>query len=161
MTAIRILLTVVFCWSFFKTASILVRNDSMDLLLLTSAGLGWSFWILVPAIGILLAGALVYVWRPSPTLYRIAQAAVVLSVVETALASLVAIGNPQAAKDAFVASRTGRGLPVREEVLRMMDAPASHLLPLLFAVLLAGVWLLLLYLVERQRRQAAADGELP
>lgn len=159
MTAIRILLTIVFGWTLLKTIGILMRQDSMDLLLLSHAGLGWSFWVIVPTIAVLLLGALAYLWVPTQPLYRTAQAAVVLGVLETSLVGIIAMNNPQAAKDAFVASRIGRGLPVRDEVVQLMDSPASHLLPLCIGIALAGVWLFLLHLLERQRLQISAVGE--
>jgi len=154
MTAIRILLTVVFGWSLLKTGSLLVRDDSMDLLILTSGGLAWSYWLLVPAIAVCLAGALTYLWWPADVLYRLAQAAVILNVVETTMASLVAMSHPGAAIAAFVASRKGRGLPVRDDVVRPMDSPSTHLVPLAISVLLGALWLMLLHLLEKGRRQA-------
>ena len=99
-------------------------------------------------------------WSPSPILYRIAQAAILVDLVETAIASGIAVSNPEVAKQAFIASRTSRGLPVRDELLHLMANPASHLLPLVFSVMLGALWLFLLHKLERGRLQRLLCGKL-
>lgn len=159
MKALRIVLTVVFAWSLFKTASILIRPDSMDFLILRKAGLSWCFWLLVPAIAIGLVGAIIFLWMPSDLLYRTAQASVFLDITETILASGIAASNPAIAKKAFVTSRTSRGLPVHDDILRMMDSPTAQLLPVGFAIVFGLLWLYLLYRFKKAQALAAAVAE--
>jgi hypothetical protein len=145
MNTLRIFLTVVFGWSFLKTTSLLIRPDSMDLIILSKAGLSWCFWLVIPAIALGQAVALVYLWMPSRTLYRIAQSSVCLDVAETIFASGIAAANPSIAKEAFVTSRISRGLPVRDEILQMMDNPVAQMWPVCFTLGFGLLWLYLLY----------------
>ncbi len=59
MTIVRIVLTLVFAWSLLKTGSLALRTDSMDLVLFSAAGIGWTFWVLFTMIVLALVGALV------------------------------------------------------------------------------------------------------
>ena len=71
---------------------------------------------------------------------------------ETALVTASGLSRPGLLRDAFVASRKGRGLPVREEILPLMDKAYVHLGFLAFAAAVAALWLLLLRLLERRRK---------
>ena len=157
MILIRILLSVVFAWTFWKTASVMLLHESMDLTLLRGRGEEWIFWSLVPAIGILTLGALTYLWAPSAILYRAAQAAIAISFLETLTVGLVAADDPPVAKAAFIASRNDRGLPVREEMLQLLENPNAHYWQIVLAAALSALWLYLLFILERRRRRDEAE----
>jgi hypothetical protein len=153
MVLIRLVLSVVFLWAIGKTVSVLFFFDSMDLLLLRDKDEEWLFWLIVPVAGLLTIGALIYPWAPSAALYHVAQAAVALGLLETLLVGLLAADDPTGAKEAFVAARHSRGLPVREEVLELMDNPNVHYWPIMLAAVMAALWLYLLFVLERSRRR--------
>ena len=89
MNVLRVILTVYFGSSLIKGASLLFRSESMDLLLFESVGAGWLFWLLLLATLAAEVVALVYLWRPFATGYRIAQAAVIVDFLESTIAGLI------------------------------------------------------------------------
>lgn len=152
MKALRVILTALFGWLALKGAGVMVRPSSVDRVIFDGAGIGWLFWVLAPAIVLLLAAALWYPWRPTRTGYRIAQAAVLLHFAEGALGAALGFGDPGMLRDAVAASRAARGLTVRPELLEAMGSPVIHVLAMGFAVVATGVALILLYGFERARR---------
>lgn len=151
MKVVRIVLAVVFAWSLFKTLELLMRRGSVDRLIFEGTGLPWLFWFFLIPLALLQASALYYLWRPSSLGYRLAQAAVILGAAETVVAAAIGYRNPALMKQAIVTSRAERGLPVREEVLQLADNPLIHLFPILLGVVLAAVWLFLLFKTRQPR----------
>lgn len=127
----------------------------MDLLILKGVDLGWLFWIIMPSLMVLHVVAIIYIWRPSELGYRAAQGAVLLGLLENFVVSMIGFMKPEILKQAFIASRTERGLPVRQEVLRMMESPAGRLFPIILTVILAGVCLYLLAKINRENEARA------
>jgi len=112
--------------------------------MLKAVGLDWLFWIIVPSLIVLQDAAIFYIWRPFTIGYRAAQGAVLLGLVETVGVAIIGFEKPAILKQAFITSRTERGLPVRQEVLDMMDNPAAQFLPVILTTILACIWLFLL-----------------
>lgn len=163
MKVLRVILTVVLGWSALKGVEVMIRPSSVDRIIFEGAGLGWLFWALAPPTVLLLAVAVWYLWRPSRAGYRIAQAAVLLHFAESALGAALGFRDPALLRDAVVASREARVLPVRPELLEAMGSPVIHALALAFALLVTAVALGLLYGFERARRGegGAPGGGLP
>jgi hypothetical protein len=152
---IRILLTIFFAWSLAKAASLFFRSDSMDRLAFESASLGWLFWLLLTGSVVASVITLVYLWRPSEIGFRVAVAGIALDLVLTIVATGIGMANPGLMKEAFIASRRERGLPVREEMLALMDNPVMQFLPVLFGVIVAGVCLYGLYRIHQETAKNA------
>lgn len=155
MKITRGVLAVVFGWSASKTLEILSRPGALDRLLFEGSGLGWLFPLILIPLAVLQLAAVYFVFRPATTIaYRSAIAAVVLGLIETAVASALSMANPALLKQAIIASRTERGLDVRPEVLRLADNPVAQLAPLLLSAVFACVWL---FLIVRLRRRHVRD----
>ncbi len=152
MRVIWILLVVIFSASLTKGIDVLLRNSSTDRLLFEAAGVGWLFWVVMPLYLISLAIALWYLWYPSELRYRIAQIAVILGVIHSSIASTISLNNPELLKEAYIASRTARGLRVHEELLRYMSNPLTHLLPLVISIVLGVVLFFLLHQFKKGQR---------
>ena len=152
MIAIRVVLTIVFGWSALKGVEVLCRRTSMDLQLFTAAGMPWLLYLLlVPAL-LCYAGGVVWVWRQYQRGLLIVLVALALNLTETGIGGLISMNNTDLVKEAHIASREARGLPVRQEVLRMMDSPASHLAPFGLSLAFAALWVFLLVKVDKHHR---------
>lgn len=165
MKIIRVILTVYFGWLLIKGISLFFRTGSMDRLLFESAGLGWLFWIFLCCIVSTAVITLVYIQRPSVTGYHIANAGVVLDLILTIIGTAIGIVRPEVMKQAFIASRQERGLPIREEMLTLMTSPGTQLFSALVGVTLAGVCLYLLSRIHQEAtpkpRRTTASGRWP
>jgi hypothetical protein len=152
MRVIWILLVVIFSASLTKGIDVLLRNSSTDRLLFEGAGVGLLFWVVMPLYLISLAIALWYLWYPSELRYRIAQIAVILGVIHSSIESTISLNNPELLKQAYIASRTARGLRVHEELLHYISNPLTHLLPLVISIVLGVVSLFLLHQFKKGQR---------
>jgi hypothetical protein len=150
--AIRVILTIVFGWSALKDVEVLCRRTSMDLQLFTAAGMPWLLYLLlVPAV-LCYAGGVVWVWRQYRRGLVLALVALALNLAETGVGGWISMNNTELVKEAHITSREARGLPVRQGVLRMMDIPASHLIPFGMSLAFAALWVFLLVKVDKHHR---------
>jgi hypothetical protein len=140
-----------------KGIGILFRSSSMDRILFDRVGLSWVFWTLVPLILMLLLASLVYLWSDSKIGYRMAQAAVLLHMLEGLLGGIIGIKNTAVLREAIIASREGRGLPVRQELLDLAGHPAMQVFVVAFPIIFSATILALLFFFERARKKAAEE----
>jgi cbb3-type cytochrome oxidase subunit 3 len=154
MTAIRVILTIAFGWSALKGVEVLCRGTSMDLHLFTAVGMPWLLYVLLLPAVLCYAGGVVWVWRPYRKGLFIALVALTLNLSETAIATLISLNHTDLVKEAHIASREARGLPVRQEVLAMMDSPASYLLLLAMSLAFVALWVFLLVKVDKHYRKS-------
>ncbi len=159
MKILRPALGLYFAWSFVKGLEILLRSSSTDRILFDTAGLSWLFW---PLMLLVLLGKLVgifYVARLDDAVFVPALVGVVLGFLQTAVGFGIGFFKPGLMKEAFIASREARGLPVRQEMLTMLDNPIASLMPLmlsgLFTVILVGL------LVVLKRRTNDQSSKVP
>lgn len=157
MTIIRVLVTLSLAWSAFKGVEVLARATSMDYLLFAGAGVGWLLYLLlVPAIIASVSGV-VWIWRPFPKGFQTSLFAIVLNMLETVIGGVISMLNTDLAKQSFVSSREARGLPIRPEILKMMDSPASHVIPIVIAIAMSAFWIFLLFKIRRSCQTRTAD----
>ena len=155
---LRPVLTIVFGWSLLKSIDLLARHQSLDRLLFESADMTWIFYALLLALAVCQATALSWIWRRFRRGYLFAFGAIALNLVETAIATAIAVRDTEVAKQAFIASRQSRGLSVRQEVVDLMDNPTTHLVSLAAVVLLGLLWCALIALLIRaNKRQPESD----
>ena len=152
MKIIRVILTMAFGWALLKCIELLWRRESADLLLFDAAGLKWLFYVLLSGLVVCQAASLAWFWKQFVRGYLFAFGAVVINLIETAVACTIAAGNTDVAKQAFIASRESRGLSVRPEMLQMMDNAALQFVPLAVSAPLAVVWCILIVLLIRANR---------
>ena len=153
MIAIRVVLTIVFGWSALKGVEVLCRRTSMDLQLFTAAGMPWLLYLLlVPAV-LCYAGGVVWIWRQYQRGLLVALFALALNLTETGIGGVISMKNIDLVKEAHIASREARGLPVRQELLRMMDRPVSHLAPFGMSLAFAALWVFLLAKIAKHHRE--------
>jgi heme/copper-type cytochrome/quinol oxidase subunit 1 len=152
MKTLRIILTIVFGWLGLKGLEVLVRPTTVDRAIFVQTGSGWLFWVLVPGTVALMAAAVWYLWRPSKLGYRIAQAALGLHLVESLVGALLGFRHPEILREAVIASRRARELPVRPELLELLEHPVMKTFMVGFVIVVTVVPLVLLFFFERARR---------
>jgi hypothetical protein len=151
---IRAVLTLAFGWSALKGLELLLRSNSMDLLLLNGVGMGWLFYLLIPALAVCQVISLIWFWHPFLRGHFVAIAAILLSLIHTLVVCLIAVGNTELAKQSFTASREERGLPVRQEMLQLMSNPIAQLIPLAIAGALALLWFVLIMKLKNLQHES-------
>lgn len=144
------LLAVAFSGSFFKCAELLIRGgNSADRFLFDRSAMGWLAVAALLLTMALDAGALwsLFARRHRRTLGTwLCLASIGVSAAFTSGGFAIARANPDLAREAFVVSRTSRGLPVREEALDMA-ANQTNILAMWLASL--AISALLAYLAIR------------
>ncbi len=153
MRIVRGILTAAFGWALLKSIELLLRQESIDLLLFDAADLKWLFYVLLSGLVVCQAASLVWFWKQFAYGYLFAFGAVAINLIETVVGCTIAAGNTEVAVQAFIASRQSRGLSVRPEVVEMMDNVAVQLLPLAVNIPLAVLWSILIVLLIRANRR--------
>ena len=160
MKIVRIILTIVFGWSFTKNLDLILRPESLDRGLFDAANLTWLFFLLMVATMACQAIGIVWVWKPFSLGYLFAFGAILLGLTETSIGTAVAMQRPEVAKELIVASRESRGLSVNQSVLDLMDNPAVQLAPVATSLVLGAVWsglIVLLIWTNRAKPEPAAQ----
>lgn len=152
MKITRVILATAFGWALLKSIALLWRRESLDLLLFDAAGLRWLFYVLLSGLVLCQAASLVWFSKQFAGGYLFPFGAIVINLVETAVACTIAARDTDIAKQAFVASRESRGLSVRPEMLEMMDNATMQFVPVVVSALLAIVWCILIILLIRSNR---------
>lgn len=139
------ILLVIFAWASLKGIELVVRgNSSLDAQLLHSAGLGGIALPWLISIVVLDVATVFYLVRPAPIGLVIGVAASIWSAIETTVAFLLARANPTVARDAYLASRESRGLPVRPEAADLVVDPTVNLVLLLMSLAVTALCVILL-----------------
>jgi hypothetical protein len=149
MRVIQIVLTIAFGWALQKNIDLLVRQESLDRILFDASHLNWLFYLLLGGLVIFQAASLAWFWMPFPHGYLFPFVAILINLIETAIACAIAAGNTDIAKQAFIASRESRGLSARPEMLTMMDNTAVHLVPLAVSIVFSIIWCVLIVVLLR------------
>lgn len=157
---IRIVLTALFVWSLAISIGFLNRSDSMDLLLFNAVGLKWLFYTLVLLLVTCQSISLIWLWRPFRSGRWFAIGAVLLNFIETCVASVIGAQDLELAADAFRTSRMSRGLPVREEVLQLMEHQSMHIMPIAVSGVLGVIAILMIYRLQNTHESKEEQDEL-
>ncbi len=145
MLNLRVVLAIVFGWSTLKTVESLVRPGAMDRWVFEAAGVPWLFWVFLLPLVVFQIGALAFLVQPqSARAYRLAQLSVFTEIAESACFVLLTFGKPDLLQQAILASRGGRGLEVRLEVLQATASTTMQIAPLLISAAFGLLWLVLL-----------------
>ena len=149
MKIVRIVLTVVFGWSLFKSIELLSRTESVDFMLFRHTGLLWLFYFLLMGVVVCQAVSLVWFWKPFPQGFLFALGAVLIKLTEASIALMIAMGNTDLAKQAIIRSRESRGLAVRPEAVEMMSSPHAQWGLFAVSVVLAIIWCVLILMLMK------------
>jgi hypothetical protein len=158
MKVIRILMYIVLGGSAVKGVSVLVRTSSMDYQVFAAAELVWLLYVLVAAMFFCQLTGMLWIYRPFRGGFVAALGAVGLNLIETLIGVGLAVGNPEMVKQAYVTSREARGLPVRPEMMEMMEGGVLLWVPVGIAVPAALLWVALLYSIHRDHQKRGGAG---
>jgi hypothetical protein len=133
----------------------------MDFQLFEHVGQTWLLYLLLISATASYVGGLVWVWFPFRHGFLLSLLAILLDLVESAIAALLSGQDTEFTKAAFITSRQDRGLLVRAEVLQMMESPYAHALPLVVSILFALLWVFLLSVIHKQNVSRSVDASGP
>ena len=57
------------------------------------------------------------------------------------------------AKQAYITSRQTRDLIIRPEVVQMMDSPVTYITTMVFAIIMAVIWIILIIKLRKTENQ--------
>ncbi len=158
MKILRLALGLYFAWHFTKGLEILLRSSSVDRILFDTAGLSWLFWPLMLLVLLADLVCVLYLARLDPAIFAPALAGVALGFLQTALASGIGFFKPGLMKEAVIASREARGLPIRQELLALLDNPTASLMPAVASGIFTIILIVLLILVKRHADKSQRHG---
>lgn len=150
MKILRLALALYFAWSFLKGLDILLRSSSTDRILFDTAGLSWLVWLMMLLVLLGKLVCILYMARLDSALFVPALVGVALGFLQTAFASGIGFFKPGLMKEAVIASREARGLPVRQEMLTLLDNPAANLMPAIASGIFAAILVGLLVALKRR-----------
>jgi hypothetical protein len=147
----RWIITLYFSGLAARTITILFRRASADLSLFRIVDATPLFYLLLVVLLVLIAATLSWLWKPYAYGHLAALGTVLVNLAETLIALGIAATHREQAAAAITASRTERGLPVREEAIAMMTSPMAQLVFMVFALTFAAVLCFLILSVKRRQ----------
>jgi hypothetical protein len=134
-----LLLIVVFGWSFAKDFELLFRGSgTADRVLFEHVGLGWLAVALLSVLALLDLIAVGYLIKPAPIGRFVCLTSIGVSAALTSIGFALARLYPDVARQAIIASRESRGLPVQTEVIDAALDPTMSLVLSLASLAVSG-----------------------
>ncbi len=145
-----ILLIIFFLWTLSRDViSLFPWADSVDRAVFAGNGLTLLFFVLVIGAILIETTAVFFLFKRARIGFFVALAALLWSVLQNTVVTVLALSNLDTAKQSFIASRTARGLPVQPEAYDLMFTPVGMLAVLALAVMVNAFVALLLFLKRK------------